>query len=58
MTEDEELLQSDHEKLVMVKNNRFARKRFRADLERLRTYLESRDRGAAAEQFRKVAGRC
>jgi len=42
----------------MVKNDRFVRKRFWEDLERLRTDLESRDRGAAAEQFRKVAGRC
>jgi FlaA1/EpsC-like NDP-sugar epimerase len=55
--EREELLPTEHEKVLMVQNHRFDPEGFREDLERLRRLVGARDREAAVEQLKAMAGR-
>jgi FlaA1/EpsC-like NDP-sugar epimerase len=55
--EQEELLPTEHEKILMVQNHRFDAEGFRRDLERLRRLVANRDRAGAVEHLKAMAGR-
>jgi FlaA1/EpsC-like NDP-sugar epimerase len=54
--EQEELLPTAHDKVLMVQNHRFDPAGFRQDLERLRGLVAARDRDAAVGQLKAMAG--
>ncbi|MFQ5658311.1 MAG: polysaccharide biosynthesis protein, partial [Candidatus Methylomirabilales bacterium] len=53
----EELSPTEHEKVLMVKNQHLDPDKFRQDLEVLRCLVESRDRDGAVEQLKLMAAR-
>jgi FlaA1/EpsC-like NDP-sugar epimerase len=55
--EQEELLPTGHDKVLMVQNHRFDAEGFRRDLERLRCLVADRDRAGAVEHLKGMAGR-
>jgi FlaA1/EpsC-like NDP-sugar epimerase len=55
--EQEELLPTEHDKVLMVQNHRFDAEGFRRDLERLRCLVADRDRAGAVEHLKGMAGR-
>jgi FlaA1/EpsC-like NDP-sugar epimerase len=54
--EQEELLPTRHDKVLMVQHHRFDPAGFRQDLERLRGLVAARDRDAAVEQLKAMVG--
>jgi len=55
--EQEELLPTAHDKVLMVQNHQFDAEGFRQDLERLRRLVGARDREGAVEQLKGMVGR-
>lgn len=55
--EEEALLPTEHEKVLMVQNHHFDPEGFRRDLEALRHLVAARDRAGAVAQLRAMAGR-
>jgi FlaA1/EpsC-like NDP-sugar epimerase len=55
--EQEELLPTGHDKVLMVQNHQFDGEGFRRDLERLRGLVAARDREGAVQQLKAMAGR-
>ena len=52
----EDLLPTEHEKVLVVRNHAFARAAFQRDLEALRALVLARDRDGAVRQLRRMAG--
>jgi FlaA1/EpsC-like NDP-sugar epimerase len=55
--EQEELLPTEHDEVLMVENHRFDAEGFRQDLERRRRLVADRDREGALEHLKAMAGR-
>lgn len=54
--EQEDLLRTAHERVLMLRNHGFDAEGFRGQLEQLRALVAARDRAGAAEQLRAMAG--
>jgi FlaA1/EpsC-like NDP-sugar epimerase len=55
--DQEKLLSTGHERVLMVQNHQFDAEGFRQDLERLRVQVRRRDRAGAVEQLKRMAMR-
>lgn len=54
--DDEELVPTSHEKVLMVRNGRFDREEFERGLDRLHRLVADRDSAGAMEELRRMAG--